>query len=129
MELPDLPKQNKKQEADFGLELRKWIHLLGLENCSFELKHTRGKKSFYLKELKNEQIAYASKIESDEGQLIRVIGSNGEPDYIYLRKRPAYTIIKYPHNFYIIRTIDLLLERSNSKSISEDRAKILAINF
>ncbi|NCU28961.1 MAG: hypothetical protein EOM85_04840 [Candidatus Moranbacteria bacterium] len=125
MDLPELPEQHKKKEADFGLKFRRWIENNPQKSCSFELKHTRGKDYFMFDELKSEQIAFASKIK--RGVLIRVPGTKGEPDYVYL-KSPAYVVIKYPKNFYVIDIDNLVKERDTSKrkSLTEDRAKLIS---
>jgi penicillin-binding protein-related factor A (putative recombinase) len=128
-ELPPLPKQNEKKEADFGLVFRHWIEENKMDTCAFELKHTRGEDSLPFREVKAEQIAYATEIESDEGCLIRVIGHNGEPDYIYMRKEPAYFLIRYQEFYCIVRRSSFLEERNTStrKSLTSDRAREIAI--
>lgn len=132
MTLPELPKQNKKKEADFGIELRKWLKENPfLSSCTFEIKHTRGRESLPFSEIKNEQIAYANKVRSSEGVLIRVHGTNGEPDYNYYRRSPAYIVVRYPKKFYIIPIENLLHEKetSGAKSLTQDRANEIALHI
>jgi len=126
MNLPDLPKQHKKKEADFGVQFRHWlVKNPQFNSCAFELKHTRGKDSFPFSELKVEQIAYANKIQSNDGVLIRNDGRNGEPDYTFLKNTPTYIVIKYPKEFFIIPIQDFIKEKDSSKrkSLTEDRAR------
>ena len=123
MNLPDLPKQHKKQEADFGVFLRHWIDKNPqFKTCAIEIKHSRGKNRFNFSELKTEQIAYGLKIESNDGILIRIKGFHGEPDYIFMRNEPAFICIKYPKGFCIIDIKDWVKEKQNSKSLTYERA-------
>ena len=71
--LPELPKQHKDPEAQFGLLFRKWLKANDREmrSCSFELKHTRGAASLPFDSVKPEQLAYAAQI-AGNGALIRV---------------------------------------------------------
>lgn len=129
MNLPDLPKQNKHQEADFGVQLKHHIEKTNPPTSSLEIKDTRGKNTFYYKELKPEQIAFALAISSDKGAWIRTLGLNGEPDYVWLRNEPAYIIIKYP-KFYCFITVGNFLHEKESnkrKSLTSERAKAISI--
>ena len=127
--LPPLTKQNEKKEADFGVVFRHWIEDNKMDTCAFELKHTRGEDSLPFREVKAKQIAYATEIESDKGCLIRVIGHNGEPDYIYLRKEPAYFLIRYPEFYCIVKRSQFLDERASSKrkSLTSKRAREISL--
>lgn len=132
MKMPTLPKQNKQKEADFGIELRRWIESQdSMDICSLEIKHTRGKPYFSFSELKSKQIAYATKIRSKEGVLIRVQGMNGEPDYIYMKQSLALVVIRFPKKFYVIHVHDLVdvMNRSKRKSLTEKEAKEISINL
>jgi len=127
--LPDLPKQNKQAEAEFGLYFRRWVKSYAheLRSCSFELKHTHGAGSLPFNEVKGEQIAFASMIAGD-GVLIRVIGMGGEPDYVWMRHAPAYVVIRYPSCFCVIAMKLFVVERNTSdrKSLTEERARELS---
>lgn len=132
MHLPDLPRQNKKKEADFGVQFRAIIKQFPfIKTGAFELKHTRGKNYLNFNEVKPEQIAYGYKIQSEEGVIIRVIGFNGEPDYIYLKNEPYFITIKYPKSYFIISLDDWIKEReiSNRKSLTEERAISIGKRF
>lgn len=121
--MPNLTAQHKSKEADFGVTFRKWLKTNSMPASAFELKHTRGKDSFPFNELKDEQIAYA--LQAKTGVLVRVIGSNGEPDYIYLKDTPAYVVIKYPDFFCFIDIDTFLKEKETSlrKSLTSSRAR------
>lgn len=124
MSLPSLPQQNRSKEADFGVRLRQLIKKGIISRTSgIEIKHTRGAKSFNLREWKANQRAHAHMIQSDEGCLIRVVGHNGEPDYIFMKREKAYVVIQYPHAFYIISAN--LLADETGPSLSESRASVL----
>lgn len=131
MNLPDLPRRNKKPEADFGSTLHKFLEQNPMFTLSLEIKHTRGKNYISFKQVKEAQITYARRIEGDRGVLIRVQGTDGQPDYIYLRKEPAFIGIRYPKAFVIIRIYDFLKARDNSKkkSLSYEEACKIALKI
>lgn len=116
MNLPDLPKKNNKKEAVFGIFFRNWLKDNPLPYpASFELKHTRDKDYFYLAEL-----------QKNTNDLVRItMGSKNAPDYIYTKNLPAFIVIKYPHNFYIIPAEKLY--NLKTKSLKESEAKLLDI--
>ena len=122
MNLPDLPKQHKKQEADFGIFLRHWIEKNPqFKTCAIETKHTRDKNRFNFNELKDEQVAYGLKTESKDGVLIRVRGLQGEQDYVFLREELSLVCIKYPKGFCIIDIKDWVKEKQVAKSLTYER--------
>jgi len=127
MDLLPLPRQNKKKEADFGIEIKHWIekHASVMITCSLEAKHTRGKDSLPFSEVKSEQIAFALRISSDKGAWIRTLGMNGEPDYIFLRNEVAYIAIKYIKFFCVITIGNFLYARDTTKkkSLSAEHAR------
>lgn len=128
--LPELPKQIKKREADFGVQLRDWI----MKNprrisCTIETKHTRGKNYLPFDAVKPDQVDFALRVNNSKtGVLVRVQGNKGEADYNYLYKEPAYIVIKYPRCFVFIDIETFLLEkkRSKTKSLAVARAKDIA---
>ena len=132
MELPDLPKIHKKQEADSSLKLREWIEKNPRTTCSIEMKDTRGKNYLNYSEVGDEQITYAKLISSSKGVLIRVQGLKGEPDYVWMRNQPAYIAIRYPKSIELITIENFLYEKDKykKKSITYDRAQsISSISF
>lgn len=114
-----------KREAGFALSFRSWIRSHRIfASSAFELKQTTG-HLFYFKNVKVQQLEYARAIFSDTGAFIRVIGFNGEPDYILLKNSYTYFVIKYPHCFVGIRSDffeDEMLS-SKTKSLTSARAK------
>ncbi len=126
--LPQLPKQIQKKEAAFGIKLKKWMTENPRYSCALEVKYT-STNSLPFAEVKEEQLIYGMAISSDKGAWIRVIGSNGEPDYIWLRNTPSYIVIKYPKFFVLIGVETFILEkkRSTRKSLTDQRAKEIAI--
>jgi len=126
--LPELPKQNKKQETAFGLKLREWIEKNLRVTCSMETKDSRGKDYLNFNDVTEGQVNFAIAINSDKGVLIRVTGLDGEPDFVYLRNEPAYIVVKYPRCFCLIDIKTFVLEkgRSKAKSLTSSRAKEIA---
>ena len=130
MELPNLPKQNKKKEADSGLRFRSWFekHPTPI-SCSLEMKDSRGKDYISYKEITQEQIKSGLANKSDKGNLIRISsGTIGTADYYYLRNSLAYVVIKYPKFFCLIdiETLNLEIKRSDRRSLTSRRAKEIA---
>ncbi len=125
--LPDLPKQLDRREAQFGIELRRWIEKNKIQSCPLEIKRTMTTSLPY-SALPPEQIAFLVAAKSDRGVLIRVTGISGEPDYAYYRKAPARVVIRYPKSFHIIDIETFLMEKKRSKrlSLTESRARELS---
>lgn len=124
MILPNLPKQNKNKEANFGLYFRKWWEEHGM-NAPYELKDSRGKSNIAFSEVSDEQTTFALRAKSDKGILIRVEnGTIGSPDYVGFRNSPSWLVFKYPHSFSLIDIDIFLLEKKRSKrrSLTEARA-------
>lgn len=114
----------KKREADFGLLFRHWLKANPQHTCAYEIKQTGG-TSLPFSALEEHQQDYLEAIRSDKGVLVRVIGGNGEPDYIYLRNCRACVVVKYPHGFEVIDIGTWILEKAKSprKSLTAARAK------
>lgn len=114
----------RKREADFGVLFRHWLKANPRHSCAFELKQTT-KKSIPFSCLEDHQIDYLQAIKGSKGVLIRVQGTNGEPDYIYLRNCPAKVVLKFPKVFHLIDIDAFVLEKSRSKikSITSERAE------
>lgn len=126
MKLPDLPKQNKTQEADFGTDIFKpWWEKKRMPG-TFELKDTRGESSLSFSEFEIDQRVIANLARSPKGVLIRVsVGTPGTADYIALMNEVTWIVIKYPEAFYIISTEAFVFEqvRNKRKSLTATRAK------
>jgi hypothetical protein len=124
--LPELPKKNKKREAHFGISFRHWLeqHPPVHDNETYELKDTRGSETFRLAEIKDKQLNYAIAIESPQGVLIRIKGTNGEPDYTYMRNGHAYFVIQYPKGFCILSTSTIINVKRKQKTISYAEARL-----
>lgn len=123
--LPKLPQVINQREAKFALVFRKWLKENPMISCSLELKQT-STDSIPFSCFGAEQEVYSNSIRN--GTLIRVQGTRGEPDYIYLRNAPTFIVIKYPKGFFIISTETFLLEKSRSKrkSLTAKRANDIA---
>lgn len=122
--LPDLTKQLKRREAEFGLQFRKWVKP-GI-GVAFELKHTHDADSLEFSEVKSEQLAYLVTIKL-KGELLRIMGGNGEPDYVWVCG-PAFVVIRYPTMFCLIDVIVFTEEEKDSirRSLTAKRAREIA---
>lgn len=122
--LPEIPRQRKTQEADFGLEFRKWVEKELPATAGFEHKTTSGKNYLPFAAVKPLQIGVGMKIKG-KGILIRVqSGTSGAPDYIWLRKENSFIVIDYPKGFAIIDVIVFHNEAEGSiaRSLTWERA-------
>ena len=126
--LPDLPRQIKKREADFGIRLKHWLAKNPQFSCAYELKQTTT-DSIPFDALEVQQVAYLRRISGPEGELVRIIGTKGEPDYVWLRNFPANVVVKYPRSFEVISIGTWVLEKSKStrKSLTSARAKEISV--
>lgn len=120
----------KHREADAAIVFRHWVRANPPQvTCSFEIKDSKGKDSLPFAALEDHQVVYAEAIrDSAKGVLMRVQGTNGEPDYIYLYRDPVFIVIKYPKCFCIIALAHFIAERavSKRKSLLCDRARAIA---
>lgn len=128
--LPNLPKQIKGQESDFGLQFRKWWdspkgHLPG----EIELKDTGGKDSLPFAAFSLDQEVIARMATEGKGVLVRrTVGTVGGADYSGLVNCPYWLAIKYPGGFEIISVGVFLLEKSRSTRRSLTSARAAAIS-
>ena len=129
--LPALPRQHKTKEADFGLTFRTWWESPACPvtwSASFELKQCEG-EALPFSDVKASQVAYATRIASPRGALVRVQGLRGEPDYIGMRAEASYIAISYAgRGFVVVRAAAFVRERDASprRSLSWERAAAIA---
>lgn len=129
MELPNLPRRNKREEAKFGLIFRRWWEK-NPRRGTFELKDTRGKNYLSFSEVKDAQIRYGRLVSSKKGVLIRLEPTiEGIPDYGGYREDPAYIVIRYPKFFCLISIETFLLEKSRFSvgPLTAARARDIAV--
>src|SRR5665213_916198 len=117
-----------KREADFGVLFRHWLRANPRHSCAFELKQSRT-DSISFASLEEHQIFYLLAIKSKRGALLRVRGTNGEPDYILLKKFPACVVVRFPKRLHIIDIDDWVAEAKGSmrKSLTDARAAEISI--
>lgn len=122
--LPPLPRVLKHKEADFGIKFRAWIKENWNTTATFELKQSQT-DSISFSCLDICQIIY----NLADKKLVRVQGTIGEPDYIYLDRIPAYIVIKYKSGFCIIKIENFINEKQKGerKSLTFKRAKQISI--
>lgn len=118
-------------ETNFGTLLRHWIfaNAKHLQTATFEIKQTQV-NSIPFSSVESHQANYSQAIKhSDRGAFIRLeSGTVGAPDYIFLKKEPAYIAIRFP-DFFCIIDIDKFIQEKNiskRKSLTSERAKEIA---
>ncbi len=129
--LPNLPRQVKKREADFGIRFRRWIEQNPRGSAAYELKQVEG-PSMPFSDVQDHQIAALMMAKSKGGILWKIADDScGQKpfDYFYLKKEPAYIVIKYPDFFCIIDVEAFVVERDKStrKSLTDTRAREISI--
>lgn len=120
--LPKLPRVLKQKEASFGVQFRHWILQKRLPTGAYELKQTTA-TAIPFSALGDDQIAYLLRIKGSKGEIVRVQGVKGEPDYIYMRRSSAWVVIKFPRSFHVIDIDTFLEEKKNSKRRSLTAAR------
>lgn len=119
----------QKREAKSSILFRHWIRANPQFTGTYEIKDTRGKSSLPFSAVEDHQLAFGMAIKGNKGVLMRLQGTNGEPDYVYFRGAPAWIAIKYPASFEIIDVETFLMEkkRSKSKSLTHQRAREISV--
>lgn len=114
-----------RHEAKAAILFRHWLKANPQYSGTYEAKDSRGKNGLPFSEVKDRQIDYGLAAKSDKGVLIRVLGVNGEPDYVYLRRASAWIVVKYPKALEIIdvEAFDSERKRSKMKSLTAQRAR------
>lgn len=118
-----------KHESKSAITFRHWIRAHPYHTSSIETKDTRGKDYLNFSEVSQAQLNWALAIKSDKGVLIRVVAIvEGMPDYIYMRKEPAYITIKYPTFLCLIDVDEFIKEKQLGKkrSLTSLRAREIA---
>lgn len=114
-----------RQESKFSIQFRHWLMENPQFTCAYEIKHTRGKKAFPLREWKEEQRNFAESIQySKKGVLVRTENVRGLPDYIYLKQAPVFVVISFPEGFAIISADNLKFYKG--KSINFEQSSEIA---
>lgn len=100
----------KKREAAFTTKYLPWIRK-NLPTCAFEVKHTRGKDTFIMSELREHQRDALLAVVSDTGMSFKIpdTGMSYNPfDGFYMKKVKGYVIISYPTAFVVLNIKDIL---------------------
>ena len=79
------------KESKASIIFRHWLKAnhLKFRSATFEMKSTRDKNIFNIKELKQERINHALACKSPQGNLMRSVGTTGMADYIFMKKSGA----------------------------------------
>jgi len=129
MKMPDLPKQHKAREMDFGGWLKNYTekhpHLLA---TGLETKQTTT-DSIPFSVVTPQQVAFGMGAKSSKGVWIRVQGLNGEQDYIFLVNSPSMIVIRFPKIVCWIDIENFIIERDppKRKSLTSERAAEISI--
>lgn len=123
----------KRNESKFGILLRHWVfaNCKDLETSTFEIKQTQG-DSIPFNSVEEHQVNFSMAIKhSEKGAFVRIeSGTVGAPDYVYLKKEPAFIAIRFPDFFCIIDIDKWNTEKiiNTRKSLTSDRAKAIALD-
>jgi len=101
----------KKSEADKSNEVMKWFLTKVGTSCPVEIKHTRGKEYFNMRELKEHQKAWLLLATTDIGSYWKIpdTGYGYNPfDYLLYKNSEAYIIIIYPDVTWAISIHDII---------------------
>lgn len=130
MNLPDLPRVLNQHEAKFDARLSEWLYANPekFATSSMETKDTKGKNYLPFVAVESPQVNYAKRISGPKGAFIRVIGTDGQPDRIWMVNAPAWIVIRYPDFFCMISIGNWEYEKSRSKakSLTSLRARQIA---
>jgi len=115
-----------KHESKSAILFRHWLMANPMKfKCWFEMKDTRGKKNFNLKEWSQDQRDFAEGLKySKKGVLVRTEGATGLPDYKYAYQEPTFIVINFNEGFVVIESETLALQ--TCKSIDFIKASELA---
>lgn len=121
----------KRNESKFGILLRHWVfaNAKKLKTSTFEIKQTQT-DSLPFSALEEHQNNYSMAIKhSEKGAFMRMeSGTIGAPDYVYLKKEPAFIVVRFPDLFCIIDIDKWNTERiiNKRKSLTSERAQLIA---
>lgn len=115
----------KKLEADITPKVMKWARVV-LPSSALEIKHTRGKNTFSMRELHEHQVYALLACKSTIGYAYKIsdMSAGQKPfDGFLLKSTHAYVCIMYPE-FLAVVDIDALCQHSGPSLTSEDAKKI-----
>ena len=113
----------QKEEAKVTTKLKKWYHSVAETSGPIEVKHSRGKTIFNLRELKKHQRDWLKAATTEHGCWWKIpdVGHGYNPvDVLFYKNAPAYVIIAFPTWVCAIHIDDILI--LNSPSIDEGTA-------
>lgn len=107
----------RKKEASITPKVMKWFAAVAPHSAPVEIKHTRGKKSFNKKELKEHQINWLLACTTERGCTYKLpdTGYGANPfDVLHYKKANSYIVIVYPTIVCAIEIQALLREQGAS---------------
>lgn len=116
-----------KREALFTSKFKRWLMKNGVSGA-YEIKHTRGKDSFRLNELREHQLDALLAAESLHGFAYKIPddGIAYKPfDLFFMKRANAYVVICFPEEFVLIGPSvlrSLKFKKKTSLSLKEAKA-------
>lgn len=118
----------QKHEAAITNRINKWFAPIVPQSSPWEVKHTRGSKTFKLREIDEHQKDYLLAATTETGFTYKIpdIGLSHPPcDVIHYKNTPAYIIVAFPSMTYVLEIRDVL---SHSKTVmKEETAALLSL--
>ena len=101
----------ERLEANLTAKVNKWMASKVLRSCPWEIKHTRGKDSFAMRELRQHQLDYLEAATTPKGCTWKIpdTGIGYAPfDTIHYKNNVAFVVIVYPEIVVAIHIWDIL---------------------
>lgn len=117
----------KKREANITTKLKLWYHSVAETSGPIEVKHTRGKNTFLMSELKEHQRDWLLAATTEHGCWWKIpdTGFSASPfDVLFYKNAVALVVIAFPTWVVAIHIQDLII--INSPSIDEETALQIA---
>ena len=111
--------------------INKWFPLLVPQSSPWEVKHTRGARTFNLNEISDHQYDYLQAANTSHGCTVKLadLGVSHSPfDVLHYKNTPAYVIICFPELTYVLEIRDIMQYiEDNGKSLPEQHADFLSL--
>lgn len=123
----------KKHEASQHTKIEAWIRYFLKTHlaCKVELKHTRGKDVFYMREIAEHQHDDLRSFQEGESFVHKFddVGLRKKPsDFIGVKGGYSFVAIKY-NDCIVIISYDVLIKRVKTPSLSKEKALLLSFDI
>lgn len=101
----------RKQEAAITARINKWFARIVPQSSPWEVKHTRGEKTFKMRELKEHQRNFLLAATTAHGCTWKIpdLGNGYAPfDVLHYKNTPAYVIVAFPSSVAVFEIRDLI---------------------